>query len=121
MHSKINDIKNLFYFTMALLLIASCKTKTESQSSPDELSMNGVFAKGIDTLKIEIGMEGTIDFDISASNEVVQAFVFNAAELFECGDDFDMFKFKDSSEYTYEDLIFTYTTNKDNRSVVHSI
>ena len=106
-------MKNIILIALSLILVSSCKTRTESQGSADELSMNGKFAKGTDTLKVDVGMEGTIDFDISASNEAVQTFVFNTAELFEYGDEYDKFMFKDSSEYSYQDLIFTYTYSSD--------
>ena len=100
------------YFLVLLLLSFSCAQKPSGSEGWDDLS--GVFAIGQDTLRIEANLDmNEIGFDITAQNEQQWKSVFNDADHLESTGKSEIFIFQDSSEYTFEDLIFTYNYSKD--------
>jgi len=107
-------MSKIIYILLFTVLCFSCKKSTETNYESEESnSRAGVFAIGSDTLKIEEEYDSDISFDISAVNENVQAFVFNTATTIESEEDYQKYSFSDSSEYTFEDLVFTYSYLND--------
>ena len=106
-------MKSLKISLLFLIIVGfSCTQKPSGSEGGDSLS--GVFAKGEDTLKITANIDmDEIEFDITAQNDQQWKTVFNTASHLESVSDADKFVFQDSSEYTFEDLIFTYTYSKN--------
>ena len=105
-------MKTISYFLVLLLLSFSCTQKPSASEGWDALS--GVFVNGEDTLKIEANIDfNMIGFDVTSQNELQWKTVFDDAEHLEATGKSEKFIFQDSSEYTFEDLIFTYSYSKD--------
>ena len=98
-------------FFLILLISFSCTQKPSE--SEDEDSLSGVFANGPDTLRITANMDiNEVEFDITVQNDQQWKSVFNSAAHLESTDDTEQYAFQDSSEYVFEDLVFTYIYSK---------
>ncbi len=82
--------------------------------------MSGIFVYNGDTLKItkdEESYANEIEFYIVAQNEEQWKTVFNTAGHLESLDDQVKYQFQDSSEYSIEDLVFSYSYTNDNWTI----
>ncbi len=117
-------MKNLIIILWITVFFCSCgenKSASSSESGEDEsVSMAGIFVYNGDTLKItkdEESYSNEIEFDIVAQNEEQWITVFNTADHFESMDDQVKYQFQDSSEYSIEDLVFSYSYTNDNWTI----
>lgn len=114
-------MKNLIIILCIIVLFYSCGQDRSTSSSEDEtFSMSGTFVYNGDTLKItkdEESYSNEIEFDIVAQNEEQWITVFNTADHFESMDDQVKYQFQDSSEYSIEDLVFSYSYTNDNWTI----
>ena len=103
-----------FTFCITFFLIVCYACTQKSTASEEWEALSGKFAINQDTLEITANLEtNSMYFDIRVQNKQQWKSVFNDAAHVESTRNSEIFVFQDSSEYAFEDLVFTYSYRKD--------
>jgi hypothetical protein len=124
-------MKHLSVVALAILVITGCGQKSGGSEYSDEgeesLKFLGTFSrKEGDTLKMTSydpeSYSPEMEFEIQAIGETAQVFLFNyAPEGDYINDDVVQFFFKDSTDMSFEDLVFLYNYKDDSWTIEDNI
>jgi hypothetical protein len=117
---------------VSFLILFRCGNSPENSPETDpciNLSLNGLFAQGADTLKVVAMSDNfgkTIGFDLNATREESVIHLFNEAILVDKSSKMEHYRLKnwitgDSSFVAYQLLDFTYSFNNKNWTLTDTI